>query len=1088
MIPGLRGSLLSHDAIVRLAGPAASGGGRSAPDALRELSAWHRRVRDEAGPTWPARLVFDRIATPVCAAFGYDIVPAGGSPRLVRAVLRRDGSTDAAMTAFAWGQDGGTTWRESVRAGLDAGVRWCYCFAGPWLRVYDAERTHSRWFAEFDLEALIERPDTFATAWAVLTGAAALDVAVARSEQHRADVRDSLQAGVHGALTHLTRAFAASTPRARSADGALDLLDESLVVVYRILFLLFAEARGMVPSWHPVFRESYTLEALRGPVERLPRPRGLWAALQAISRLAHRGCAAGTLRVPAYNGRLFSPAGAPLADTVRLDDAAVRDALLALTTRPTRSGRERIAYGDLGVEQLGGVYERVLDYDLSRDAGRVTLVRGGRRKATGTFYTPRSLTEYVVRRTLAPLVEGAPPERILALRVLDPSMGSGAFLVGACRYLARAYETALLEQGGVSPSDLDEADRAGFRRLVAQKCLYGVDVNPMSVQLARLSLWLTTFAGDRPLTFFDHHLRTGNSLVGADLDAIRRGRPGRRRRPAAMPLLDEAGLDAAIGGTVGCHGQLRDGPEETLEQVRAKERLFAGLQDDASPIARWKGIADLWCAGWFDPDLGDMSGGVFRALVDGAGGSSGSLPRSVEESLLARAKQVAGRERFFHWELEFPDLFRAPDGRRLPIPGFDAIVGNPPWEMVRGDTGDAAARARAAKAGSALTRFARDSGIYRLHGAGHANLYQMFVERALSLLRPGGRLGLVLPFGIASDHGCAALRRHLFDTAAIDGFVVIENRDRLFPIHRSLKFVSLTLTTPGTPTARATELPLRAGVVAVRQIDRLPDLGPDPEAVPVSMRLIERLSGEQLAVPELRTEVDARIVARLAYSAPACGDADGWALRFGRELNASDDRRHFNGRGDGLPVIEGKHIRPFAADVAASRQFVRRATAHRLLGGRPFDHARVAYRDVSSATNRLTLIAAVLPPGTVTTHTLFCLKSQIDEEAQHFIAGMFNSFVANYLVRLRVTTHVTVSIIERLPVPMPPRSSREFRLVAAHARLLSASAGGLAEQAGLQAAAARLYGLDREAFAHVLSTFPLVDGALRAASLAALPS
>src|SRR5690606_38389152 len=102
------------------------------------------------------------------------------------------------------------------------------------------------------------------------------------------------------------------------------------------------------------------VDALRSPVERLPRPRGVWAALQAISRLAHRGCRAGTLRVPPFNGRLFSPAGAPLADTIQIDDGAVRQALLALTTRPGRSGRERIAYGDLGVDQLGGVYERVL--------------------------------------------------------------------------------------------------------------------------------------------------------------------------------------------------------------------------------------------------------------------------------------------------------------------------------------------------------------------------------------------------------------------------------------------------------------------------------------------------------------------------------------------------------------------------------------------------------------------------------------------------------------------------------------------------------------------------------------------------------
>src|SRR4029079_18161619 len=136
--------------------------------------------------------------------------------------------------------------------------------------------------------------------------------------------------------------------------------------------------------------------------------------------------------------------------------------------------------------------------------GVIVMTPSGRRKRTGTFYTPRAMTEYLVRRTLAPLVHGAPPERILSLRVLDPSMGSGAFLVAACRYLASAYESALIEEGTVASADLSPADRAGFRRAVAQRCLYGVDANPTAVQLARLSLWLCTLAAGPPPAFRHH--------------------------------------------------------------------------------------------------------------------------------------------------------------------------------------------------------------------------------------------------------------------------------------------------------------------------------------------------------------------------------------------------------------------------------------------------------------------------------------------------------------------------------------------------------------------------------------------------------
>jgi len=992
------------------------------------------------------------------------------------------------VIAFPFGQEPGILWRESVRIGIGAGLRWCYCFNGPSVRVFDATRTHSRRFVEFDLVGMAD-PATLSLTMNVLGGPQLLESAVAVSERHRTAVRDSLQLGVQEALTQLTGAFAVAA-RGRRARAFLQtsLLDESLVVVYRVLFLLFAEARGLVPVWHPTFRESYTIDSLRPGVETLPRPRGIWEALQAIARLAHRGCRAGSLRVPPFNGRLFSPTHAPLAESVPLDEAAVRNALLALTTRRTGDGRERIAYADLGVEHLGGVYERVLDYEVSTPSiGTPTLVRGGRRKASGTFYTPRSLTEYMVRRTLSPLTSDATPDQILALRVLDPAMGSGAFLVAACRYLAHAYESALVRAGVATPSDLSDIDRASFRRIVAQRCLYGVDLNPMAVQLARLSLWLTTMSGDRPLTFFDHNLRAGNSLAGASIADVRRRRSGGRISHAPMPLLDELGIEGAVGEAVTSRQTLREGLEDTIEQVRAKETLFAAIQAPGAPLARWKAAANLWCAGWFDPAVRNVPRTTFAALLDEASGRQSGLNQATIQSVLQAGNNAATRERFFHWELEFTDVFHGRDGQPLRRPGFDAIIGNPPWEMLRGDAGDAAARELKADDGSRLTRFARGSGIYRLQGAGHANLYQMFVERALSLLRRGGRLGLVLPSGFATDHGCASLRRHILDSTSIDSFVVVENRDGLFPIHRAVKFVVVTLTKPDSDDrpVRTDVLPLRCGIRLAAEFDQLPDAGEDPRAVPVPRRLIEQLSGEQVAVPELRTPADAAIAARIAFRFPACGDAAGWNVQFGRELNASDDRDAFNQTGRGLPVVEGKHIAPFTLETNMITRHIEPALVERAIGRRPFERPRLAYRDVASSTNRLTLIATILPAGVITTHTLFCLRDPPADDIQHFLAGIFNSFVANFMVRLRVTTHVTVAIVQRLPVPKPACGSAPFATIATLARRLAADPGNLQDLAQLQGAAARLYELDTPAFAHVLSTFPLVDASLREASMKA---
>ena len=1076
-INGLSGSLLSHDALARqvrdrLRGELDEAG---CAEARRRMRGWHAPLRLTLGPASGTRAVLDLLALPLVAHLGFRATlfnRSGAPPYAVLQVRERD---SAVLIVTAWGADAGGAWRDAVRRGIGHALRWCLCVNGPAVRLFDARRAYSRRHAEFDLLLALDDEVTFAFFWGLLRaeavgtveGTPVLDRAVELCERHRSAVRESLKTGVHEALGHLGGAFLSGRSDARSEARALD---ESLIVVYRILFLLFAEARALVPRWHPVYRDGYTIESLRATVESPRQPRGLWESLQAIARLAHRGCRAGTLRVPAFNGRLFSPADAPLAESARLDDEAVRRALLALTTRRGTDGRERIAYADLGVEQLGAVYEHVLDYAPARGAGGAIELRPtGRRKATGTFYTPRALTEYLVRRTLGPLVDDAGPDDILRLRIVDPAMGSGAFLVAACRYLAHAYEHALVRERGYTASDIGDADRVGFRRTIAQRCLFGVDVNPMAVQLARLSLWLATLAGDRPLTFLDHRLRAGDSLVGASTGDIRRQPPsggGKRARPARLPLFPHHAFESSLRGIVSPRLALATGSGDTLDQVRQKERTLAWLNSESGPLARWKLAADLWCAAWF---VRGADGRTFDALLREVVDGSGPLPRNVATPLLLRIRGAAASGRFFHWTLEFPEAFYEEDGVPLDAGGFDAVLGNPPWETLRGD-------ACGAERSPALTRFARESGIYPLQGKGHANLYQLFVERALSLVRPGGRLGFIVPSGLATDHGCAALRHELIERTTIDTFVTIDNRDAVFPIHRGLKFTLFALTRGGCTDL----LPARAGIRDVTALDRLPDGEADPESVPISRALLRRLGGEDLAVPEIRSRLDLDVVSRVALSVPALGDADGWNLRFGRELNATDDRPHFTSRG--LPIVEGKHLQPCRIDTASATFRIDAKTAARLLRGRPFERARLAYREVASATNRLTLIAAIVPAGVVTTHTVFCVKAPPDAEAQQFLCGVFNSLVANYLVRMRVGTHVTAAVIDRLPAPKPSRDSAIFREIAGLARELATRDDGEA-YARLQAAAARLYGLDEEEFSHVLDAFPLIPRAVREAAL-----
>lgn len=505
---------------------------------------------ETVGPASAPRHVFELVAVPLLRALAFDVVDDvrfGDELTTARALSSRGvtaGGSCIAVLVPPWGDRLDRFWRAAVVEARRRGAAWAVLCNGIVVRVIDPRRLYSRRYAEFDLTTISERPasldafDRVCAAAALLSNdqhESSLGALVARSDAHAAIVCRALRTGVLAAAEEVLSALVASHRTTRAASFA-DHFEQALTIVYRVLFLLFAEARGLVPLWHPMYRESYSIDALRQAAEAPGPAVGVWDALRAITRMAHAGCHAGDLKVTAFNGRLFSPSRTPLAERRGLDDRSARRAVLALTSKTAAdgAGRERIAYGELGVEQLGTVYETLLDYRPQTDAAdpggrrphpRVSLVAGaGVRKATGTFYTPRTIADYIVRRTLGPLVREAAADDILRLRVVDPAMGSGAFLVAACRYLAAAYEEALIAGGGCHASDFGDQERIAIRRLVAERCLYGVDLNPMAVQLARLSLWLATLAADRPLSFLDHRLISGDSLIGAWLSCLRQRR------------------------------------------------------------------------------------------------------------------------------------------------------------------------------------------------------------------------------------------------------------------------------------------------------------------------------------------------------------------------------------------------------------------------------------------------------------------------------------------------------------------------------------------------------------------------------------
>jgi hypothetical protein len=1067
----------------------------------RESCAW-------LGPASSVRTLVESAAMPLVGAMGFE--PAS---RVINTHEHTIATIKAAgrpvvLAVTSWGEKLDRLWRIAVTESIRRHAAWAILFNGTHVRIIDASRAHARRFVEFDVDLALDDERTFAAFWTLLH-ASAFDASVEggptrllsiveRSEQHAFGVSRSLRDGVLAASADVLGALLPHVTRTRILPPLDAAFEQALTIVYRMLFLLFAEARGLVPLWHPVYRESYSLESLRSAAESPDTVSGLWEALRAIARLAHAGCRAGDLRVTPFNGRLFAPQRTLLAERRGLDDEAARRAVLALSTRPApdREGRERIAYRDLGVEQLGAVYETLLDYEprlapappaAPRPRRAVVLVCGsGVRKATGSFYTPQPIADYLVRRTLAPLVQDATAERILQLRVVDPAVGSGAFLVAACRYLADAYEAALIRSGACGPTDFGEPERVGTRRAIAERCLFGVDVNPMAVQLARLSLWLATLAADRPLTFLDHHLQTGDSLAGAWLANLRRPPSVRaaRRRPgdATLPLFDETAVADALKSALPIRFRLAEEAGDTIDRVRAKERALTALNRRDSLLSKWKRVADVWCAPWFGESDATVPAAAFAALSDAILNHAGSLPPKTADELVAAAASVAESRQLFHWELEFPEVFFAADGSRRPDAGFDAVIGNPPWDMIRADEGSAERRAHSRSDGAAFVRFTRDSGVYTAQSDGHANRYQLFLERSIALATSGGRLGMVLPSGLVSDHGSAALRRQLLTQCDIDALVGFDNHHAVFPIHRSVKFVLVTASRGSSTRTIA----CRLGEHDPASLEAVGDEPADASSwfpVRLTPALLQRVSGDDLAIPDVRAPVDLAILERAATLFAPLGSDEGWCARFGRELNVTEDREHFGPPRTGLPIIEGKQIQPFAVDLGAARFSIHPDKARQLLEPARYERSRLAYRDVASATNRLTLIAAILPKGCVSTHTVFCLRSPFARQEQDFLCGLFNSFVLNYFVRLRVTSHVTTAIVERLPVPVRHHRPRSFREIAALARLLTRRHDDGAF-AMLQALVAGLYQLSGAEFEHVLGTFPLIPKETRDAALA----
>ena len=807
-------------------------------------------------------------------------------------------------------------------------------------------------------------------------------------------VRDGLRLGVTEALITLGQGFVQhpSNDALRQAlqDGSLTkeaYFAQLLRLIYRFIFVFSVEERGLIPNApqpeedpntargkltaSQTYAQGYALARLRDlSLRRRARTRfdDLWQSV----KIVFKGLAHGEARLglPALGG-LFAPAQCPALDAAQLTNSDLLSAMKSMRWASQNGGSlAPIDYRNMGTEELGSVYESLLELvpevDLhARTFGFVGLTSegstaGNDRKLTGSFYTPDSLVQELVKSALDPVIEqrlvanpGNPIEALLSIRVLDPACGSGHFLLAAARRLAERLAALRSPDGVVAP----QAYRHALREVIA-RCIFGVDRNPMAVELARTALWLEGFEEGRPLGFLDHHLQCGDALLGlTDLHALEKGiskdafkalsgddkevcKQLAKANAAGLKQITKdmqsgqvlLGFDNATGlQTLRAIEALS---AETPEEVAAKEQAYVQFceQSAHSPLGL---AADLMVGAYLMTKTADTA-----ALVPTSETLHAALtaPHTLQEqdtvhsATVAAAHVACQQAQVLHWPLAFPQVFAAG--------GFDCLLGNPPWEMLQLDPQEFFAT-RAPDVANAQHMNARDkmiasleqtnpvlyqeywdsvrtveaaqafihtSGRFPTSGFGRLNLAYLFAELFLDMKKPDGRSGLIVPSGIATD----SFTQHLFNKISrgnLVSFYDIENREALFAaVHRSFKFCLLTL-----GCAEKADF-----VCFTANMSHLSDSRRRFQLTPQDFELLNPNTG---TCPVFRSNADAELTKKIYRSTPVLwreatddqGEENPWDLSFMLMFMMNTDSYRFKDASAPyrLPLYEAKLIHQF---------------------------------------------------------------------------------------------------------------------------------------------------------------------------------
>ncbi|MHB1042629.1 MAG: Eco57I restriction-modification methylase domain-containing protein [Eubacteriales bacterium] len=805
-----------------------------------------------------------------------------------------------------------------------------------------------------------ERPEQ---CWLEKWSQAARDQGTRALDQLREGVEDAIAAFGRGFLAH-----PANRPlRQKLQAGELSTQDyyrQILRLVYRLIFLFAAEDRELLldPKAPADARERYgrfySTTRIRGLAERRRGTkhadlfRGLMVVMEKLD--SDGGCP--ELGLPALGSFLWSRQALPDLAGCDIANRDLLDAMRALALSTDGHARRPVDYKNLGTEELGSIYESLLELHPTLDTGagtfELTTSSGSERKTTGSYYTPSSLINCLLDSALDPVLEEAarqkePESAILNLKVCDPACGSGHFLIAAAHRIAKRL--AAIRTGDDEPAP--EAQRTALRDVIG-RCIYGVDINEMAVELCKVGLWMEALEPGKPLSFLDHRILCGNSLLGATPALLKKGIPDEAFKPIegddkkicaefkkrnkqeretgqTSLFFDDAGAAwPELGKLSACMTRIDSINDSSIAGIYQKQEQYEQCVNSQGYIHS-QILADAWCSAFFWKKTVEfpypITEEVFRKIEQN--------PSGIPPWMIKEIHRLARQYQFFHWHLAFPDVFRVhvkgenPENEQAGWSGgFDVVLGNPPWERVKlqekewfagrspeiANAPNAAARRRMISAletedpglykafledrrkAEGESHFVRDTTRFPLCGRGDVNTYAIFAETMRLVLGQSGKVGCIVPSGIATDDTTKFFFQDIMDTQTLASLYDFENRKGLFPaVDSRMKFCLLTFSGAGRQA--------KAGAEFVFFAHHPEDLLEKERRFTLSAADLALLNPNTRTCPIFRSRRDAELTKEIYRRVPVLikegqPEENIWGIKFATMFHMANDSHLFRTR------------------------------------------------------------------------------------------------------------------------------------------------------------------------------------------------